>query len=172
MKNLLKISNGVNKIFLSIILIVLLGIVLMPNLAVAQVAGGPNDCCELKHNISWDGQNFKKDDLVGGTGDDIICDFTNDGLNDVRYILSPHSDDWPIICLTDTIMTITDWIFYALLLVSVAMILISAFLFVISTGDPGRTETAKKMIIYAVVGLIVAIFAKLIPSIVKFILGM
>jgi hypothetical protein len=52
--------------------------------------------------------------------------------------------------------------------VSVIMIIIGGFRYVVSAGDSGSITSAKNTIIYAIVGLVIAIFAQVI---VRFVLG-
>ena len=52
--------------------------------------------------------------------------------------------------------------------VAVVVIIIGGILYVTSTGDPGKTKRAKDTILYAVVGLVVAIMAY---AIVAFVVG-
>ncbi len=70
-------------------------------------------------------------------------------------------------CTLNTIYVITDWIFFILLIVAGIMILIAAFIFVTSSGSPDRATAARNMILYAVIGIIVALLAKAVPAFVQ-----
>lgn len=48
--------------------------------------------------------------------------------------------------------------------VSVVVIIISGFLYIISTGEPNNTKRAKDALLYAVIGLVVALFAQAIVT--------
>ncbi|MBA3758547.1 hypothetical protein H0X10_02855 [Candidatus Saccharibacteria bacterium] len=50
---------------------------------------------------------------------------------------------------------------------AVIVIIIGGFLYVLSSGDPSRVNSAKSMILYAIIGLVVAVLAQ---SIVVYIL--
>lgn len=52
--------------------------------------------------------------------------------------------------------------------VAILMVVIGGFQYVISSGDPQKTARAKDTILYALVGLAVAVFAQ---AIVTFVLG-
>lgn len=68
-----------------------------------------------------------------------------------------------------SIMTsITNILFWVVGVASVIALIIGALQYITSTGDPGRTKTAKDTIMYAVIGLVVAILAF---AIVNFVLG-
>jgi len=59
---------------------------------------------------------------------------------------------------------ITDWIFTALVITAVFIILIAAFQFV--TGGPEGIIAARQKLIWAVVGIVLALLAKGIPALI------
>ena len=61
--------------------------------------------------------------------------------------------------LIEVIVTIAQWMFGILMALSIVFILYAAFLYVISQGNEERIKTAKTILIYAVVGLVVAVLA-------------
>ena len=61
--------------------------------------------------------------------------------------------------LIDVIVMIAQWMFGILMALSIVFILYAAFLYVISQGNEERIKTAKTILIYAVVGLVVAVLA-------------
>jgi len=142
---------------------------LMAPMAFAQFEK-PNDCCALRHTIKIGNNSANDGSIVAApTTQNPWCDLDRDGRQDT---ISAHFDNWGMFCLLDSVMTITDWIFYILLLVSVVMIVIGAFSFMTAAGNPEKAGKAKSLIIYAVVGLVIALIAKMVPSIVRFIIGM
>lgn len=60
------------------------------------------------------------------------------------------------------ITKVTNLLSTAVGVVSVIMISIGGIQYVMSTGDPSKTAKAKSTILFAVVGIVVAIFAKAI----------
>lgn len=70
-------------------------------------------------------------------------------------------------CTLNIIYVITDWIFFILLIVAGIMILIAAFLFVTGGSNPEQVSRARNMILYAAVGIIVALLAKAVPAFVS-----
>lgn len=135
-----------------------------------------NDCCRVKHKITLKGigvggtpGNIEEGAIVRSSQPGSFCDLNHDGIQDVT---SAIFEEWASICLLDTIMTVTDWAFYFLTAISVAMIIYGGFVLVTSSGNPGRAETGRKVLEYVVVGLAVALLAKLVPGVVRFILGM
>ena len=63
---------------------------------------------------------------------------------------------------------ITNTLLLLIGIVAVIMIIIGGFQYIMSTGDQNRTRVAKDTILYAVIGLVVAVLAY---SIVNFVLG-
>jgi drug/metabolite transporter (DMT)-like permease len=79
--------------------------------------------------------------------------------------------DCGMCCLLNGIYNITDWVFVVLMAVSSLMIIWGAVLFTISSGDPEKTTNARNLIIFAAVGIAVALFSRAIPPAVKMIIG-
>ncbi len=59
---------------------------------------------------------------------------------------------------------ITNLFFSILMAIAVIVILLAAFKFLTAGGNPENAETAKKMILYAVIAIVVALLAKAIPA--------
>jgi len=65
------------------------------------------------------------------------------------------------------VMTIIRVVLWLIGILAVAMVIYGGVKFVMSQGDPGKTATARHTIIYAVIGVIVAIFAYVIVGFVE-----
>jgi hypothetical protein len=76
-----------------------------------------------------------------------------------------------ICCLMSTINQIINWIFVILLTVAVLVAIIGAYNIITAGGSTEKVETGRKFIMYAIIGVIVAIFAKAIPAIAKMLVG-
>lgn len=61
--------------------------------------------------------------------------------------------------LTDQIRSITNVLLFVLGAVAVIMIIIGGFKYVTSNGDSNNIQSAKNTILYAIIGIIVAIMA-------------
>lgn len=72
--------------------------------------------------------------------------------------------------LIDKIYKVFDVVFAILIVFAVGFIIYAAFSYIVAQGDSTKTQTANKMIIYAAVGVLIAIFAKAIPAVVANIL--
>jgi len=134
------------KKILSIFAVVsLLTVLVLPAVSLAEPPGGgiPKECI-ITNNIGTVGQA-----VCGNSGEssEAIC------------------------CMLNTIYTVTNWIFYILTLVAVLMIIYGGFVYITAAGDPAKATSAKGILTFAIIGLAIALLAKLIPSLVKFILG-
>ena len=69
------------------------------------------------------------------------------------------------------VVTITTWIYTIILSLSVVMVLMAAFSYLTAGGDQAKVKKASQMLIYAVVGIVVAILAFSISKIVIGIVG-
>lgn len=63
------------------------------------------------------------------------------------------------------------WLFMGIMLVAVVYILLAAYNYLTASGDPKKVDKANHMLLYAVIGVIVAVMAKNIPSIAASIVG-
>ena len=70
--------------------------------------------------------------------------------------------------LTGIVQPIIETLILVIGAVSVLVIVVGGLMYVLSTGDPNNTKRAKDAILYAVIGLVVAIFAQ---AIVSFVIG-
>ena len=69
--------------------------------------------------------------------------------------------------LDEAVGRIVSPLFLVLVAISIIFIIFAAYTFVTSGGDPGKTETARTTLVYAIVGLIVAFMALGVYNILK-----
>lgn len=81
-------------------------------------------------------------------------------------------DDHGMCCTISAVYRVTDWIFYFIMAIVGVMIVIGAFTIVTAGGSPEKVTAGRNYILYAVIGLIVAFFARAIPNIAKMVVGM
>jgi len=162
-----KFNNVLGGISLSVLLVVSLFAVMniaLPS-AEAQPSGGGGtssdivgaipESCTIRRNFTAGGTTFNKGDTVGPLGS-----------------ANTHpQEDWAIICLLNTIYYVTDWIFYILMLAVMIFILIGGFMFLFASGDTAKVAKAGKLIAFSIVGLLVGLLARVLPSIVKYVSG-
>ncbi len=70
--------------------------------------------------------------------------------------------------VNDLAKNVTNLLLYIVGIVAVIMMIIGGFLYITSSGDPSRTKSAKDTILYAVIGIVVALLAY---AIVNFVIG-
>ncbi len=73
--------------------------------------------------------------------------------------------------LPSLLNAIINLIFWAGLTIAPIVFIIAGFLYVTSAGSPGRVETAKKMMLYALIGLAVLLLARGFILVVKTVLS-
>lgn len=101
------------------------------------------------------------------------CTITNTiGVVGGQNCNAQATSDVGVCCMINTIYTVTNWIFYIMTLVAVLFVVFGGFTVLTSAGDPTKATKGKSMLTYAVIGLAIALLAKLVPSVVRFILGM
>jgi len=63
--------------------------------------------------------------------------------------------------------TITDWFFTILMVVAVIFIILAAWTFLTAGGNPDSVTRARQMLVYALIGVAVAVLAKGLPILVQ-----
>ena len=147
----------------TLIALSLIGIItLFFALPLVSSAVGAQDCCTLKHNLNGiNGHDYSKGDVVGSNDPGAQCD----------SVITRPTSDWGLVCMLDTIVTATDWIFYFLVSITVLMIIMGGVTIMTSAGSVERANKGKNYIIYAIAGLAIALIAKAIPALVKAMMG-
>ena len=155
---------------------ILVGIVLVIMfMGMATVAAGdvvmpgeqkPNECCVVKHRMLalLPDTGAVNPGIYGSADGPCVIG----GIEKTPTVVS----NWAAYCTIDTIYTITDWAFWIMTILAVLMFVIGGGAFVISAGNPERAARGKKIIIYGIIGLTIALLAKLIPAIARFLIGM
>lgn len=109
------------------------------------------------------------------------CEITKAAVADLEGINCPASGDCPfdsvtydcgMCCLMNAIYTVTDWIFVILIAIVAIMVLWGAFTILTAAGAPEKVSSGRNYIIYAMVGMVVALLAKAIPAIVRAVMGL
>ncbi len=142
----MKIIFKMKKVLLVLVLGSLLATLVLPAAALAQeppvdIPGG----CLITHDI---------DDCPFGQ-----CN------------VPPEGNCPGICCLLNTIYTATSWFFYILIVLSTIIIIWGGFSILFAAGDPEKMKKGRGTIIYALIGIAIALFARVIPSIVQFMMG-
>ena len=128
----------------ALVLLGFLTVMLVPMIVSAQVTQ-----CTLKHAIT----DFDPTCTAGAT------------VNETA------TKAWGMCCLLDAVYTATDWIFFIIIVVVGLLVIWGAFTIVTAGGAPEKATSGRNFILYALIGLAVALLAKAIPSIVKALIG-
>ncbi|MCP6718302.1 MAG: hypothetical protein KJI70_02050 [Patescibacteria group bacterium] len=132
------------KVFLSLIAITSLTVLVVPMIVSAQPVTG----CEITHTEVAD---FESACTVGAITDSV--------------------DAWGMCCLLNTVYTVVDWIFFGLIAVVSLFTILGAFDILTAAGDPEKVKKGRERIMYAMIGLAVALLSRAVPSIVVAIVG-
>ena len=152
----------------TVLVIMLIG---MATVVAQDIVSGPgempNECCIIRHNIraiSPDTETVTAGSIIGSADGPCVIE----GVPQTPEIMS----NWAAYCTIDTIYTVTDWIFWIVMILALLMFVIGGGIFVTSAGDPERAARGKKIVVYGIIGLAIALLAKLIPAVAKFLIGM
>lgn len=126
---------------------------------VAQ-AQQPADSCTLRADITANEARQLTGENIGARsgGQDLSLEGDNAGNN-------------ALLCTYGLVKFATNILFFVLLALAVLLIAWAAFLFVTAGAKEDNKEKARNMLIYAIVGLVVAALAQTIPAIARGIIG-
>jgi hypothetical protein len=123
----------------------------LAGMALAQTEPGELSGCTLQHDFSgWTKVNCPAPGF---------CDF------------SDTTNNCPVCCVMDTVYNVTDWIFLAVVAISGIMVVFGAYKIVTAGGNAENVNVGRSFIMYAMIGLAVALLAKSIPAIVQAVLN-
>ena len=140
------------KVFLSLVLISLLVVFTVP---ATVSADGPVESCTLRHKIEL--------------GDDVYVQ--NDTVCDIGGGCGNETAAWGMFCMLDAVYTVIDWIFFGLIAVVSLFTILGAFDILTAAGDPEKIKKGRERIMYAMVGLAIALLSRAVPSVVKALIG-
>ena len=84
---------------------------------------------------------------------------------------APNADINSINAVGSTLCSVTNWLFYFLIIVAVIFIIVAAFKYLTAAGDAEKVKSAGHELLYAVIAIIVGILAKATPTLVVSIIG-
>ena len=71
----------------------------------------------------------------------------------------------------ETIDAITDWIFAILMVIAVIYLIMGAYQFVTGGGEPEKVNEARKKLLYAIIGIVLALAANGVDNVLGNIIG-
>jgi len=144
-------QKRMKKIFCSLILISLLLVTLVPSAVLAQ----PVEGCTIRHAQV---EEFDVNCLPGE-----VCDIGGGCGNETSA--------WGMCCMLDSVYTVIDWIFFGLIAVVSLFTIMGAFDILTAAGDPEKLKKGRERIMWAMIGLAVALLSRAIPSLVRAVIG-
>ena len=88
-----------------------------------------------------------------------------------EVVVGTTTPNWGAFCFINSLNVVTNYVFIALFVLAALLIAIAGFLFITAGGDPEKTKKAQSMVLYAVIGIVVALLARVIPNIASSIVG-
>ena len=76
------------------------------------------------------------------------------------YAAATTSTPAPNLPVMDAIDNITNWAFTILMAVAALFIIFAAFEFITAKGEPEKVKSAREYVLYALVGVVVALLAR------------
>lgn len=149
-----------------IIIISVLMSLFIPVAALAQT--GPIECCKMRRAVTIDGVIAAKDTVVGEGKVGESCSM---GKSTAVLTAPSPTTKWGLFCLINTINAVIDWIFIVLISVVMIFVAIGAFNILTSAGSPDKVASGRNYILYAAIGLLVALLARAVPAIVISVIG-
>jgi hypothetical protein len=143
-------------------ILILLVALAAPLVTFAQAIAG----CTLGRNITYGGITYTKGIRVENPEESTLPACTPPAA-----AADCKSDDWGTICLLNSIYNVTDWISFILLAVAAIMIIMGAFTLATAAGAPEKVTAGRNYIIFACVGLVVALLSRAIPAIARRFVG-
>lgn len=145
------------KVLTALVLVSLLAILAVPMIASAQeTVPSTIDKCKMRHDLTG----------VNWTDRGFTCAAKN-----ADCAFSDTTKTCGVCCVMDTVYNVTDWIFVFVVTLVIIFILMGAFNLVTAAGTPEKVKTGRDLIIFAAIGMLVALLAKAIPYIVRSVLG-
>ena len=150
------------------------------------------ECCTFRQDMNWEkgticmghscpGLDLKTCDNTPTNPCKLVKSKTIGGLAETECakpsdttdvsLVDYYSDQWGMICLINMVYYVTNWIFCLMMIAVVILFVVAGAKYMMSSGDPEKTKGAKNTMIYAIIGLVIALIAKLVPSVVRMIVG-
>ena len=141
-----------------IVSVIALASLLLPVVALAQI----KDHCTMASDISYGGVIYKKGFEIWNpdAGDAPATTCSGTISSDCKSV------DWGTVCMLNSIARVFDWVFAILIAIVGIMIIVGAFSIITAGGSPEKVTTGRNYILYALIGMVVAFFARAIPAIV------
>ena len=152
-------------------------VALLAPVAVEAVQRTTTNCCQIKRTFHFDGLDWDSGwcyGEIGGTdtycvtpGGKVLC---KPGAQFGSGIGTVDRPNWGGGCILNTVYRITDLIFMILIIIAIVVSLAGAYNILTAGGDTEKLNKGRDLILYAILGTVVAFFARAIPSIVAMVI--
>jgi hypothetical protein len=114
------------------------------------------------------------------------CTLKHDGLTDIDPVCvngrevcdvggpcpsNGETTSWGMCCILDAVYTVTDWIFIGLVAIVSVLTIWGGVTISTAGGSEEKITKGRNYILFAMVGLAVALLSKAVPSVVKALIG-
>jgi len=137
-----------------------------------------SNCCQIRSSFHFNGKDWFSGYCygeVGGTdtvcvapGGKTLCKETTGNYEPGKGTI--ERVDWGVGCILNTVYRITDLIFMILIIIAIVVSLAGAYNILTAGGDAEKLNKGRDLILYAILGTVVAFFARAIPSIVAMVI--
>lgn len=79
--------------------------------------------------------------------------------------------DFGACCAVNAIYKVVDFVFVILIGLAIFLFLIGAFMLITAGGNPEKVTSGRNYILYAIVGLAVAMLARAVPAVARLVIG-
>ncbi len=145
------------------VLFVLMSMV-VPTMAAIAAVDKPIDCCKIIKKIEIAGEPlspFIVNDCVRALDGDCSA---------FPSCVEKGTEKWGVICVLNVMNSGLNWVFVFLMILVVILTVLGA-IEIMNTADPAKSIAGRNKIMMAAVGLLVALIARAVPSLVKAVLG-
>ncbi len=166
------------KKILAILVIGVLAALLAPVAVEAVMSRTTTNCCKIARTFHFDGMDWNSGHCygeIGGTdtycvtpGGKVLCTFTTGGYDAGKG--TEARTNWGGGCILNTVYRITDLIFMILIIIAVIIGLAGGYNILTAGGNAEKVNKGRDLILYAILGMVVAFFARAIPSIVAMVI--
>ena len=126
------------------------------------------NCCKIGRSFKFDTLDWNSGECYGEVGSSDCTDAAGNQLCTAAN--TTERSDWGVACMLNSVYNAINVVFAILLVVAVVLGLYGGYLFMTSAGDEKKVETARNYFFYGIIGLFIAFFARIIPSLVAMIL--
>ena len=112
----------------------------------------PMEGCTLVRDITYDGLTVEEGTTIPDDCDEDQCE-----------------EAWAFLCMINIANRLATMLFYAMIALVVALVILGGFFILTSGGAEEKVTQGKKYITFAIIGVIVAVFAYAVPALISFI---